>query len=123
VPIGYPVEHPNCAPDESLSLSVFFPDCWDGERLDSLDHKRHMAYSGRRDGAWQHCPASHPVPVPGLGLRFVYPTSGAKSGIDLSSGGVHSAHADFLNGWVHRKMRRLVRVCIQTARDCAHFGD
>jgi hypothetical protein len=122
VPIAYPVDYPDCRADETLALSVFFPDCWDGRRLDSPDHQSHMAYSEERRGAYQHCPASHPVPVPGLGLRFHYRSNGSASGVELSSGGVNSAHADFLNGWVHKKMRRLVRTCIREARDCAHFG-
>lgn len=28
-----------------LELHVTFPDCWDGVRLDSPDHRSHMAYS------------------------------------------------------------------------------
>jgi hypothetical protein len=44
----------------SLRLQVNFPNCWDGSRLDSQDHKAHMAYSTA--GV---CPASHQVEVPG----------------------------------------------------------
>jgi len=40
---------------------TFFPDCWDGEHLDSPDHRSHVAYS---DG--NRCPRSHPVPIPML---------------------------------------------------------
>ena len=42
-----------------LELHVNYPDCWDGEHLDSSDHTSHMAQS--RDYV---CPASHPVKVP-----------------------------------------------------------
>ena len=34
---------PRCDRDEYLSLSIRFPDCWDGRNLDSSDHRRHMA--------------------------------------------------------------------------------
>jgi hypothetical protein len=77
----------------SLRLQVTFPNCWDGSRLDSADHKAHMAYSA--EGV---CPASHPVEVPGLTIVIHYGISGG-SGAELSSGGQFSGHADFVNAW------------------------
>jgi hypothetical protein len=76
----------------TLRLQVNFPNCWDGRRLDSADHKSHMAYSS--EGV---CPASHPVEVPALTIVIRYPVSGA--GAELSSGGQFSGHADFVNAW------------------------
>lgn len=75
-----------------LQLNVTFPDCWDGERLDSADHTSHMAYS--RLGA---CPASHPVEVPSLALLLTYPVRGGPSA--LLASGRFGGHADFVNGW------------------------
>ena len=49
---------PNCG-SAALRLHVIFPECWDGTRTDSPDHKQHMAYA--TNGA---CPADHPVAVP-----------------------------------------------------------
>jgi Tol biopolymer transport system component len=77
----------------ALRLQVTFPDCWDGKRLDSADHKSHMAYSS---GA--ACPRSHPVAVPALSLVVHYPVSGRRDA-ELASGGQLSGHADFLNAW------------------------
>jgi hypothetical protein len=76
-----------------LRLHVSFPDCWDGTRLDSADHKSHMTYSSRAA-----CPRSHPVAVPTLSLVIHYPVSGRRSA-ELASGGQFSGHADFLNAW------------------------
>ena len=76
-----------------LRLEVSFPDCWDGRRLDSADHKSQMAYSSR--GA---CPRSHPVAVPALSLAVHYPVSGRRDA-ELASGGQFSGHADFINAW------------------------
>jgi hypothetical protein len=76
----------------TLRLQVNFPNCWDGRRLDSADHKSHMAYSS--EGV---CPASHPVEVPALTILIRYPVSGA--GASLASGGQFSGHADFVNSW------------------------
>jgi hypothetical protein len=86
----------------NLRLQVNFPNCWDGRRLDSADHKSHLAYSveGR-------CPASHPVAVPALLLRIFYPVSGAGN-VELASGGQFSAHADFVNAWNQDVLERLV---------------
>jgi Tol biopolymer transport system component len=76
-----------------LRLQVSFPDCWDGTRLDSADHKSHMSYSSR--GA---CPRSHPVAVPALSLVVHYPVSGRRDA-QLASGGQFSGHADFVSAW------------------------
>jgi Domain of unknown function (DUF1996) len=88
-----------------LELRVNFPDCWDGKRLDSPDHKSHMAYS-------RHfvCPRSHPVKVPLIQLMIRYPLVSGK-GVTLASGGRFSAHADFFNAWDERALVRLVDDC------------
>ena len=39
---------PRCPQGSTLRLIVTFPDCWDGERLDSADHRAHATYSSRR---------------------------------------------------------------------------
>jgi Domain of unknown function (DUF1996) len=86
----------------SLRLQVNFPNCWDGTRLDSADHKSHMAYS--TDGV---CPSSHPVEVPALTIVIRYGIVGG-SGAELSSGGQFSGHADFVNAWNQSTLAALV---------------
>jgi hypothetical protein len=96
----------------SLELHVRFPDCWDARRLDSLDHRSHIAYevAGR-------CPRSHPVRVPSLTLIVRYPvTRGA--GLALASGGVHSGHADFFNAWNQEALATIVRECSRALPHC-----
>jgi hypothetical protein len=88
-----------------LELRVDFPDCWDGEHLDSPDHKSHMAYS-----RGYVCPRSHPVKVPLIRLMIRYPIISGK-GVTLASGGRFSAHADFFNAWDERALVRLVDAC------------
>lgn len=95
-----------CPRGESLHLNVVFPQCWDGRHLDSADHKSHMAYM------WKgRCPASHPVALPALATLFSYPTRGGK-GLSLSSGGLDSGHADFVNAWDPAALRGLVDGCL-----------
>jgi len=105
---------PTCAnaPGSALRLHVRFPNCWDGSRLDSPDHKSHMAYAllGR-------CPSSHPVAVPAVTILFRYPSLGGE-GFSLASGGQLSGHADFLNAWKPGALRRLVEGCLNELVRC-----
>jgi hypothetical protein len=80
-----------CTGGRPLQLRVDFPNCWDGRNADSVDHKRHVAYS-----AAGRCPDSHPVPLPTVTLIVLYP---AVSGAARPSSGRYAAHADFMNGW------------------------
>jgi hypothetical protein len=98
-----------------LRLRVEFPNCWDGRNLDSSNHKSHMAYS---PSSGRGCPSSHPVPVPSLHLNFKWKVSGALSGVALSSGGVHSGHADFFNSWNQDAQAQLVRQCLNRSMVC-----
>ena len=84
-----------------LQLTVNFPNCWDGKRLDSPDHRSHLAYSS---GAV--CPDSHPVEVPSLSLLFTYPVAGGPKAMLAS--GRHGLHADFFNAWDHGTFTGLV---------------
>jgi hypothetical protein len=105
---------PTCPPGAatSLRLHVRFPDCWDGRRLDSPDHKSHMAYSSRG-----RCDEVHPVAVPSLSITMQYPVVGG-SGVELSSMGQFSGHADFVNAWQQGELKRLVDYCLNALRIC-----
>jgi hypothetical protein len=104
---------PYCGTSTNLELVVHFPNCSDG-RVDSADHKSHMAYS--TDG---RCPASHPVAVPAIKLVFRYPPIDSKD-VFLASGGVYSGHADFMNGWTGKAQTRLVNGCLNLRRVCGY---
>jgi hypothetical protein len=112
------VAAPDCPERFQVVLNVVFPDCWDGTRLDSADHKSHLTYARRGWGSvYAGCPASHPVPLPSITLKVVYPTRGGPDA-ELASGGVNSAHADFLDGWERAAIEELVRDCIRAGVDC-----
>ena len=95
---------PRCGAPTNLELQVNFPDCSDGKAT-SADHRSHMAYS-----AAGRCPASHPIPVPAISLILRYPPV-TSSNVFLSSGGVYSGHADFMDGWKPAGFRTLVQSC------------
>ena len=99
-------------PPRVFALAIVFPDCWDGERVDSADHRSHVATS---DGA---CPDTHPVPIPQLELVIDYgPVEPV--GLSLSSGPVSSAHADFWNTWDQDKLETEVELCLRLEQVCA----
>jgi hypothetical protein len=108
------VDVPTC-PDTRgsfLRLHIRFPECWDGRRLDSADHKSHMAYATRAG-----CPSTHPVEVPQITQIYRYSTRGGE-GFSLASGGVYSAHADFVNAWNPGALRKLVEGCLNALVHC-----
>ncbi len=104
---------PACADGTELRLVVTFPDCWNGVDLVAADFVAHMSYSGSGK-----CPSSHPVPVPQLQFSVEYPVSGSTVGLELASGGLHSAHADFVNGWNPDRLAREVRNCLHRGVVC-----
>jgi hypothetical protein len=102
---------PACPPASKLQLHINFPDCWNGKTTDSVDHRRHMAYSvGGR------CPRGYPVAVPELSLVYQYPPVAGV--LALSSGSVYTAHADFMNAWDEKALKELVDHCLNERRPC-----
>jgi hypothetical protein len=96
----------------ALRLHIRFPSCWDGKRLDSADHKSHMAYAMGRG-----CPSTHPVSVPAITQIYRYPTRGG-DGFSLASGSQFSAHADFVNAWKPSTLKKLVEGCLNALVHC-----
>lgn len=73
---NFPTIPQHCQPGQYLQLVVEFPQCWDGVRLDSPDHRSHMAYGlGWPD---RGCPSTHPVPLVQITehFRWLVPTAG-----------------------------------------------
>ncbi|MEZ4675169.1 MAG: DUF1996 domain-containing protein [Caldilineaceae bacterium] len=104
-----------CPANANLELLINFPDCWNGQDLDSADHKSHMAYSAA--GA---CPATHPVVVPALQFKLRYATSGAP-GMRLASGPGYTAHADFFNAWEVAALENRLQ-CLHKLEKCGPAG-
>lgn len=104
---------PECTTDRNLRLLITFPDCWDGVHLDSSDHHTHIAYSSKGE-----CPPGYPVAIPQLQFSVEYPASGPTVGLELSSGGLVSGHADFMNGWDETRLASEVRLCLHRKVVC-----
>jgi Domain of unknown function (DUF1996) len=114
---------PNCGSGGQIKLHVFFPSCWDGIRLDSPNHRDHVAYGLDGDTMQPEgtdpdlCPASHPVKIPHLDFRVQYDLSDG-TGAVLSDGTL-LPHADFWNTWVQSELERGIHECLgRVGRSC-----
>lgn len=109
----------NCPDGDKVLMIVTFPQCWDGVRLDSPNHRDHMAYSRGSAG----CPTSHPIPLVQITFNIgwdVRDAAGARLSSDIMLGtapGV-SAHADWVDGWDHNLVKQWVDACINSYGDC-----
>jgi hypothetical protein len=114
-----------CAPGHQLWMSIGFPQCWDGQNLDSPDHKSHMAYPAGG------CPADHPVAIAEITMHVIYnvPATGFTNwrlSSDMYDGpGGYSAHADWMMGWKPDIAQTWTKFCVNAGNDCfAHLlGD
>lgn len=107
---------PSRCDNGELGVRIIFPDCLDvagnGEpRLDSGDHRSHMAYSRLIDRKVR-CPRSHPRSVPVLTMNATFLITTDPGTVTLSSGGASTMHADFFNAWDQDELNRLVVTCI-----------
>jgi hypothetical protein len=100
-----------------VSLHIGFPNCWDGQHLDSPDHLGHMAYPASSPQGYV-CPTDHPVPIPRVIVRVEYPIGTDSSGITLSSGRTFTAHGDFWNTWDQPALAQLTSTCLDANLDC-----
>jgi hypothetical protein len=110
-----PSSLPNCPANARIHLSLNFPDCWDG-RLDSRDHKKHMAYSEWSDGE-ARCFPSHPNPVPAITFSISWPVRDGL-GARLASGPVRTMHGDVFSAWDPGAQAFQVSSCLNADTDC-----
>ncbi|MCW2955278.1 MAG: hypothetical protein JWO69_147 [Thermoleophilia bacterium] len=109
-------ERPACGRGERLASWLLFPDCWDGRRIDSADHRSHLAYARAR-----RCPDSHPVEIMRIAYRTVWPVRPGRTATVTLGGGALGAigmHGDFWNTWKPSTLRQLRWDCIEVARRC-----
>ncbi|WP_344619122.1 DUF1996 domain-containing protein [Dactylosporangium salmoneum] len=112
---------PICGGTATLHFILQFPDCWDGEHLDSPNHKDHVAF-----GSGNACPASHPVKIPAITFDIQYGVKGTPEGYYLSSDkegkSASSMHGDAFVMWDQPTMNQRTRNCIAQRRTCDDFG-
>jgi hypothetical protein len=100
----------------ALVVAIRFPDCSDG-RIDSDDHRSHMAYAELQSDGTKQCPISHPNPVATLTMEVKFKIGTTSGTVKLSSDPQgappgSTMHADFFNAWDQEKLTALVESCI-----------
>jgi hypothetical protein len=110
----------DCAGGDSLRMLVTFADCWNGVDVRSPivpEPNAHVAYSTAGE-----CPPEHPVHIPQLQFAVDWRAPASVDGLALSSGDIHSAHADFWNAWHQSKLEREVAACLHRDLPCNVSG-
>jgi hypothetical protein len=100
----------------TLVVSIRFPDCSDG-RIDSADHRSHMAYAVNQPDGPNLCPDTHAIPVATLTMEVKFKIGTSSGTVKLSSDPQgappgSTMHADFFNAWDQEKLTALVESCI-----------
>ncbi len=129
---------PNCAAGDILRTKIDFPQCWDGQNLDSPDHMSHMARPthlfSNNPMTQAICPETHPVVLPLItfAVDYLVPAGADTSNWRLASDtydaalpGGYSLHADWMNGWDPAISDLWGVKCMQERRNCgsANLGD
>jgi hypothetical protein len=114
-------KYPICPAGSRVMRVHDFPGCWDGENVDSANHRSHLAFADPASGA---CPAGF-VAVPQLRISITYdiPADVQRRGqyaLDSFPEENHnpfSDHNDFVNVNAERTMKRIT-ACINAGRRC-----
>ncbi|MFD9701767.1 DUF1996 domain-containing protein [Lentzea sp. NPDC059081] len=101
----------------TLHFTMRFPDCWDGQHLDSPDHRSHVAF-----GQGGRCTDQFPVPIPAVTFSISYQTSGSADGFRLASGMASSMHGDVFAAWDENALGHRVKDCVVQVVQCNTAG-
>jgi hypothetical protein len=110
-------QYPLCPEGSRLLRVLDFPSCWDGENLDSEDHRSHMAFADEDTGA---CPQDT-LAVPQLRMILAYDQPGGRNfALDGFPDQQHhpaTDHGDFVNGMPDELMDAVVE-CLNEGLQC-----
>lgn len=129
----------NCPIGAKIGAIVSAPQCWDGQNLDSPDHRSHMSYLARdKNTGKEFCPATHPYRLPTFTIGAWYNTDATldRSGdmspaaktwyfsSDRMAGMTHvtsgtSFHADWFGAWDDDAMKTWLANCIDKKLNCS----
>jgi hypothetical protein len=99
----------DCPDGSNLSVTLVFPNCWDGEHLDSPDHRSHVRYDTNGE-----CPQGW-VPIPQM--RISIATFDDTWHGQWITGGPGTGHADFIEAAPKGLMQEIVG-CLNDTGPC-----
>ncbi len=113
----------DCPAGSTLEVHIDFPQCWNGNDLDSPNHRSHMAFA-----TGNGCPTTHPraIPVITFNISWLVPESNATAHWRLSSdmytdgAGGYSMHGDWFNGWDQRVTEQWMTHCVRPPGNCSN---
>ena len=115
-----------CSPGQVLGAVIDAPSCWDGENLDSPNHRSHVAYV-ISDVGRTVCPSTHPYMIPGftLGARWTIAAGDDTTKWTLSSDAMapgqprgSTFHADWFGAWDNTVLAIWTDNCIDKLLSC-----
>jgi hypothetical protein len=111
---------PTTCPGGKVEMRVLFPQCWDGSRLDSPDHRSHVAYAANG-----RCPAGLPVPLPEISYHVEYDLGAEVTAYRLATDtyaagrpGGASIHGYWVNGWEPEIQAAWIVHCVNARVSC-----
>ncbi|MEH3121175.1 MAG: DUF1996 domain-containing protein [Sphingomonas phyllosphaerae] len=120
-----------CRAGNYITVSSSSPTCWDGKRLDSPNHRDHLAYADFGNTGKLRCPATHPVGIPAFSLQLFYrvvdgdnPTEWSLSSDDMTAMGMGklpagtSFHTDLMDAWDDDIKHVWIDNCIEKLLSC-----
>lgn len=123
-----------CPVGAQLGIVLEAPGCWDGKRLDSANHRDHVAYASYGTWGFKKCPPTHPYVIPqfSLGVWTTVPPGADITKWEFASAPMfpnvaknRTFHADYGEGWDPVVKPIWVENCINKKLNCSggQLGD
>lgn len=116
----------DCGGAGQIVSEVVFGNCWNG-KLDSPDHRKHLAVGGYGDWGYYRCPTSHPYMIPQLAQLVAYtiqPSDGdiyfasdRMNGMNMPGGSTF--HADYIEAWDKKTRETWETNCLDKMLSCS----
>lgn len=119
-----------CPAGARLGATVNAPPCWDGKRLDSPNHRDHVANVSYGSWGYPRCPGTHPYVIPAFTMGAWYsvekgdtPTdwylsSDEMPGMERMPAG-STFHADWFGAWDDEVLAQWTANCIEKLLSCS----
>jgi hypothetical protein len=118
----------NCRAGAQLVATINAPSCWDGKRLDSANHRDHVAYMVDSHMGYVKCPDDHPYVIPEFTMNTYYRVvagedtshwhfSSDEMAPNEPAGSTY--HADWFGAWDNTVMMMWTDNCIGKLLNCS----